>query len=51
MIFLANYSIKIFRHFFESKENLKVDVIKYTIISTFILFIYIVFYMVLGILI
>lgn len=51
MIFLANYSIKIFRHFFENKENIKADVIKYTIISTFIMFVYIVFCMVLGILI
>lgn len=51
MIFLANYSIKIFRHFFENKENIKADVIKYTIISTFIMFVYIVFCMVLGILV
>ena len=43
MIFLANYSIKIFRTFFESRETIKVDVIKYTIISTFMALIYIVF--------
>lgn len=43
MIFLANYSIKIFKNFFESRENIKVDVIKYTIISTFMALLYIIF--------
>lgn len=35
MIFLANYSIKIFRNFFKDKENIKIDAIKYTLISAF----------------
>lgn len=33
MIFLSNYSIKIFRNFFKDKENIKIDAIKYTLIS------------------
>lgn len=40
MIFLTNYSIKIFKNFFESKDNVKVDVIKYTVISTFTALVY-----------
>lgn len=35
MIFLANYSIKIFRNFFKDKENIKIDAIKYSLISAF----------------
>lgn len=33
MIFLSNYSIKIFRNFFKDKENIKIDAMKYTLIS------------------
>lgn len=33
MIFLANYSIKIFRNFFKDKENIKIDAIKYSLVS------------------
>lgn len=33
MIFLSNYSLKIFRNFFKDKENIKIDAIKYTLIS------------------
>lgn len=33
MIFLANYSIKIFRNFFKDKENIKIDALKYSLIS------------------
>lgn len=49
MIFLANYSIKICRNFFESKENIKVDIIKYTIVSTFMAVVYIAFGLILRI--
>lgn len=35
MIFLTNYSIKIFKNFLENRENIRIDAIKYTIISTF----------------
>lgn len=33
MIFLANFSIKISRNFFEKKNNLKADAFKYTVVS------------------
>lgn len=33
MIFMANYSIKMFKNFFEDRENIKVDAIKYSVIS------------------
>lgn len=41
MIFLANFSIKISKNFFEKKNNLKIDVVKYTAFSGITLVIWI----------
>lgn len=45
MIFLANYSIKISRNFFEKKANIKIGAIKYTLISTFMTVLWIIGYL------
>lgn len=42
MIFLANFSIKISKNFFEKKTNLKPDALKYSIIAGFMLIVWII---------
>ena len=47
MAFMANYSMRIFKDFFQNKENISADAIKYTIISVFLLLIFCLFFMIL----
>ena len=47
MAFMANYSMRIFKDFFENKENISADAIKYTIISVFLLLVFCLFFTVL----
>lgn len=49
MFYMANYSIKIFKNFLENKKNMRVDAIKYTIISTFMFVLYLLIFAVIKV--